>query len=170
MALGAVGLPLCVQTSAVRPPVLSVQTMVSVTDRAWASVWPINVNSASLALMRAAVVIRLSVPMTAMACAVSVVKVTAIVTVANVLPSNAKSVIRPMTPVVEALSLCVQPTGLVVSGAWPTAIAQVSSVSVSNVSSVMWPITAAVVVTRPFVSVVRSVWAVWAMLIVMRLA
>ena len=100
----------------------------------------------------------------------SVVKVTAIVTVANASLSNAKSVIRPMTPVVEEIHRCAQPTGLVVSGAWPTAIAPVSSASLSNVSSVMWPIMQAAVGIRPFVWVALSASVVWPTMTVIRLA
>ena len=98
-----------------------------------------------------------------------VVRAMAIVTVANVSPSNAKSVIRPMMRVVVERRRCVQLTARAVWAASVMAIAPVSNVSASNVSSAMWPITQAAVVTLPSVSVARSVSAVWPTMIVTRL-
>ena len=99
----------------------------------------------------------------------SVVRAMGIVTVANVSPSNAKSVIRSMMRVVVERHRCVQPMARAVWPAWPMAIVPVSNVSASNVSSAMWPTTQAAVVTPPSVSVARSVSAVWLTMIVTKL-
>jgi len=101
--------------------------------------------------------------------AVLVVRAMAIVTVANVSLSNAKSVIRPMMRVAVERRRCVQLTARAVWAASVMAIAPVSNVSGSNVSSVMWPTMQAAVATPPSVSVARSVSVALMMVIVTKL-
>ena len=97
------------------------------------------------------------------------VRAMAIVTVANVSLSNAKSVIRPTMPVVGERHRCVQLTARAVWAASVMAIAPVSNVSASNVSSVMWPTMQAAVAMRLSVSVAPSVSVVWPTLTVTKL-